>query len=1034
MINGRPITLSVSEPEEPIVIAQEEMKESTYQKPQQDAASDLRVVKKLTSGARENVNFIHDVFIARRSVDGEEQKENLFLKDIIENDMTSTENKVEARVEVMGQRYVRMGDLNQPCSRYVFDEVENRHMVSSVEVPGFRAFAEIPKNEIRQNILSGKFKGAGRKFFWRWALDDYDFNLSNVGVDKDNNVIILDGGWYLGTRYANYPNKITQKDFQEFPWLTDFKPDFFLDHIRKFKDKATKKKFRVIGEGEIICPEMTTNKQFRHDFFEGVLQFIIMPDVFTTQFALMHLSDSAMMAACDQSVHIVEDYIQPEFQRDASKVGTTTFAYSKTKKTSREVNEYQAAIKEYQDADAGLTRTATKIGQLLLDRKKQMRTVALECRDFRRYLRSAEARQDLENYIASLKKYEKVDQDAIFSYVPHLEQFIRDAFSALQLVNEETQILCQKITRMADVTKPNTRFIRNEAGNTPSISIAPVGGLTLFSDIDPKDINYNLLCGEYRGAGAQLFWKWALDDYDCGLENIGVDENGKVVALEAGVYLGKSVRFYNNKITLKDFEAFPLMEDFDPKYWLDHINYHKDSQTDIITKRKGEGSILSVQLTQHPQFKREYFEAVLQFLLLPDTFFYAVSLATHQHVAEQLAEKIGLKAGPNGPEATSKKRAEMLIARRNQMQVVALQSKKFNEYLKSAASNADFDKYLSSIEQFVADDEDKVIPSFPDLIKTLKDKFIELRTFHVNELKRYNNANQVLNPSKSLHDRYNPDQPFFKYKLDAIAEQDERDVLPVVADLEEKYVEEEKQVVDVPKLPEQDLPIKPIALNPQPEPMVVRGEDEVIAPLKALEPKADSLWRSMIKGAISTLFAGALITTGLMAYGLLTVATLGANAILTVAIATAVTALGGLAGLVVADQQLIEDKQEDLSIMESPEVPPLEEAAQPAVVEEVAEQKHQPVMCPPLVPFYRAESAGSAKDISLEGDNFDAALVAHEVATLMVINENNERDRQHKSKQFGLPEVVVVPAHSDLHEIAAKQQRSEEGHSVQLRI
>jgi hypothetical protein len=1071
MINGRPITLSVFEPEEPVVIAPNEVKESGYQKPNQDAASDFRIVKQLVSGAQQNVNFIHDVFIAKRSVDGQEEKENLFLKTIVEKDMTPAENKLEARVEVMGQRYARLGDLNQPCSRYVFDEENNQHLVSSVEVRGFRAFSTIPPEEIRNNILSNQFKGAGRKFFWRWALDDYDFNLSNVGVDADNNVIILDGGWYFGRRYRDYPNEITARDFQDFPWLNDYRPDFFLDHIRRVKVKATGESIHLIGEGEILCKEMITDPQFRHDFFEGVLQFIVMPDAFTTNFALMHISDSATINVCEQVVHVVENYIQPEFQRSATKVAVDALAYLKQNKTHRDILNYTASIREYQKSDAGFVRHAERIGKLGLERKKQMRTVALESRDFRRYLRSEQAAVDLENYIASLKAYEQIDKDEIFSYVPDLEQSIRDTFSALQLANEEAQILCHKLTCIADATKPNTRFIRNQEGNIESIAIAPVGGLTLFSEIEPELIRHRLLSGEYKGAGAQLFWQWAFDNYDFGLGNIGVDSDGKVVALEAGVYLGKSVRFYNNRVTLKDFEAFPLIEDFDPKYWLDHINYHLDSHTDKITKRKGEGRILSVLLTQHPQFKHEYYEAVLQFLLLPDAYFYEVSKATHFNVAEQLAKVLLFKTNPAKTEATSKERADILIARRNQMQVVALQSKKFNEYLKSARSNSDFDKFVTSISEFVAADEDKVIPSVPDLIKALKEKFIKLRIFQLNELKRYNHSNEA---AAQMRDAPQPDRPIHyqalsQFKLSPIAEQDDRELeLPDQARLE-AYHEEEKHGVVGLRLPKPDLQIYPAVMNDPRQPIVLLEMNDVPVPKNVLEPMTSSVWRSIIKGAVGTLFVGALVATGLIAYGLLTVATLGANIIFTAALATSVGILGGLLGFAMADNKreaveqpaalpnedpifaapLVEEREEvveaeeakaELHAIVAPPVVPIQRAEsiddvdmldEAVEAEEVEEECHSGAI-PPFVAFYRTESTGS--NISLVGDSFDDVIVAHEIATDSVVKEDHERLAKQaflaaKFGQFKLPPVDVrspLPPDVDPQELA-RRKNDEQG-------
>lgn len=895
---------------------------------------DRREIKSGKKGnIKGNVHFKHSIATANRTINGKDVLH--FIKKIDERSPARL-NEVEAKIEVMSLRYARMGDLAQPAAYYSFDEAKQEHLVISVGVEKFKAFADIPGEVICDNILQGRYKGAGGKFFQRWAFDDYDFNTSNVGKDENGNIIILDAGWYLGSRFRKYQSKITEYDFNHFPMVEDFLPDYFLDHImtdKKRQKDGTKNYEKIIGKGSILSPAMIHNAQFRREFFGGALQFLVLPDEFNLRFAKAHIvSDSSYMVGCGQEIDINESYsnhilyadeyyvelkksklkdIQSKMLKEPASAWRIPFLHDKASANiDKEIDVKSACAnidKEiYAMREPNFMEEAEAIGLRVINQKIKILNVALESVEYRHYLRLKPSRQAFEHYIDTMKKYAEIDNDLLFEYVPDLEQSMRARYQTLQLCRQYKQIICTKLVSLGDRHQPNTRFSLDGT----KIEVANIDELTLFSELSPADIQRNVLSGSYRGLGNKLFWKWALDDDDFDLNSIGVDKDGRVQLVEAGTYLGRLTRVYLNKMTLRDFEHFPLLTDYKSLRFLDLFK--------AADAKNPDGKILTDKLMCDDRLRREFFAAALQFMLMPDAY---IRLMTH-HVIMVTAVEMHVHLGFPLDEAKEKikatKVAEELLLRREQTRTVAMQFPKFVQYLKSPAAKEDFEAYLAEIRIF--GEKDETLSAVANFEERVTESFNRLRLEQVkqeNILQDYRLSPEIRVQSKIFHARHNPQQkqffqPLTNKKLKAIDEEfdspeDEWEAFWGLIDAQDAIDRPQQQnnAADHPQAHEEVQVIN----NQFVQPTVSVPSPRKNPSVSTEKPADDFEWLPIAIGVTAAFAITSLILSVSLFFGVTIVATLSSHALLSVVLGGTLALIGGVVGYLVS--QPIEETKMD---------------------------------------------------------------------------------------------------------------------------
>lgn len=874
-------------------IEKQEFQTTRYRSISKTLFSEFTNLRVIESGKKGNIHFIHPMRVAKKKINGVEVTH--FIKTIIERDSSEEEKlaanppklkdseakaisnkltfkqlELEAKIEVMGLRYSRLGDLAQPPAYYSFDEEKQQHLVISVGVDGCKVFADIPYKVIHDNIVKGRYKSAGLKLFERLVMCDLDANTSNLVKDKNNNIINLDGGWYFGSRFRDFQSSITEYDVKHFPMIKDYSPDSFLDHIVTYKTKRNgkKKRQKIVGKGEILSDAMIHNEQFQREYFEGIMRSLVLPDEFNLRFAKAWITDYAHMVTCNQIINIDESYSNlikrpDEYYQTLRK---EKLAKIKQQMIGQSMQDIQIAYQQAKERidreiesmrDPNFMEEADKIGKIIITRKNQFRDVVVEWMEFRNYLRN-HAPQAFEQYINTMKQYAALDDDPVFDYVPHLEESMRARLRTLQLCRQYKQIICTKLVSLGDRHQRNTRISLDGT----HITIAKTDGLTLFSQLPAEIIQRNILSGAYRGFGTKLFWNWALDNDEFLPENIGVDNAGRVQLLEAGIYLGHMTRNYLNKMTVLDFEHFPFLRDFKSLQFLDLF--------DLLNGKNPGGHILTEKMICNAQFRREFFAGALQFMLIPDAF---ISLATF-HVIKATSLEMQTHLGYEIDEEQDKRKAiatiKEILERRAQTKRVAMQTPLFVKYLQHEAKE-DLAAYLAEIREFNAQDEYlSAVPNFEALV------IAEFQS--------------LTKPEKTLS---RPTLPMVKEESDDEQKPAAENNVDM-AQQEEENVPAAQEATQQDNTPQENVELKENQFTPLPLSATPQRKSH-LSPKEHTAVETD--WFSVVLGVAMALAVANVVLTGAALFlGVSIVAILSTHLALSIGLGTAAALIGGAVG------------------------------------------------------------------------------------------------------------------------------------------
>lgn len=139
-------------------------------------------------------------------------------------------NSMLARHELLAQEFFRLIIPHQPETFLAKDEPHNTYYVYSKEAEGYHA---LPEGE-KSSFENGTITGFGQAILVSVFLQEVDLKNGNIGVDKDNRVIKIDGDQCLASILGvNNKYDITPKVIAELPSPHDFYATNWLDMIRK---------------------------------------------------------------------------------------------------------------------------------------------------------------------------------------------------------------------------------------------------------------------------------------------------------------------------------------------------------------------------------------------------------------------------------------------------------------------------------------------------------------------------------------------------------------------------------------------------------------------------------------------------------------------------------------------------------------------------------------------------------------------------------------------------------------------------------
>ncbi|AMP89705.1 SidE phosphodiesterase domain-containing protein [Legionella pneumophila] len=202
-----------------------------------------------------------------------------------------------ARHELLAQEFFRLIIPHQPETLLAKDEPHNTYYVYSKEAEGYHA---LPEGEV-SSFDNGTITGFGQAILVSVFLQEVDLKNGNIGVDKDNRVIKIDGDQCLASILGlNKRYDITPKVIAELPSPHDFYATNWLDMIRKGVPTTSYVYMGQIHSG-LVGFTLTNSKSFRAEVNQAMLKICLLPDEYIEKFVSAYIPEGHKP---DRSVYI----------------------------------------------------------------------------------------------------------------------------------------------------------------------------------------------------------------------------------------------------------------------------------------------------------------------------------------------------------------------------------------------------------------------------------------------------------------------------------------------------------------------------------------------------------------------------------------------------------------------------------------------------------------------------------------------------------------------------------------------------------
>lgn len=181
--------------------------------------------------------------------------------------------------EILAQEFFRVVIPHQPETRMAYRGKNSTgkeiYSILSEEVEGYRS---LPKNQ-SVKFENGTYTGLGQVLVCALFLQEIDLKNGNVGLNKEGQVIKIDGDWSfsgLVEYYKDCEYKITPQSIELLPYPVDYYVFNWLDLIQENVKQS---------KSQIINPTaLSSAPLFRLEVNQALLKICLIPDCFIESF------------------------------------------------------------------------------------------------------------------------------------------------------------------------------------------------------------------------------------------------------------------------------------------------------------------------------------------------------------------------------------------------------------------------------------------------------------------------------------------------------------------------------------------------------------------------------------------------------------------------------------------------------------------------------------------------------------------------------------------------------------------------------
>ncbi|KTD55568.1 SidE protein, substrate of the Dot/Icm system [Legionella santicrucis] len=188
------------------------------------------------------------------------------------------DDPIIARHEVLAQELFRLFIPHQPQTRIAKDEKD--YFVCSEKVESYKS---LPYGEGKR-FEDGTYTGLGQAILVAVFLQEVDLKNGNIGLDKDNRVIKIDGDQCLASVLEGRLHfALTPEVIATLPRKGDFAANNWLD------DKSTSTSFstsKILNHTTI-----SKNELFRGEINQAMLKICLLPDEYIERFVALYIPE-----------------------------------------------------------------------------------------------------------------------------------------------------------------------------------------------------------------------------------------------------------------------------------------------------------------------------------------------------------------------------------------------------------------------------------------------------------------------------------------------------------------------------------------------------------------------------------------------------------------------------------------------------------------------------------------------------------------------------------------------------------------------
>ncbi len=181
----------------------------------------------------------------------------------------------EPLAEVIGLEILRYLLSHQPKASLLVDNAPSdvsdyrRLYIISREIDGFKQFYKFALSDLIDGICDGTYSGLGEELVATLFVGDDDFHTANVGIDNQNRVVRIDGGFFFES-----DKKLTSMDIDALPLLDESYPKNWLG-IASWNEK--KKKSDMRDTSRQAYEKISHQAGFRREVNRMLLRILVQP-------------------------------------------------------------------------------------------------------------------------------------------------------------------------------------------------------------------------------------------------------------------------------------------------------------------------------------------------------------------------------------------------------------------------------------------------------------------------------------------------------------------------------------------------------------------------------------------------------------------------------------------------------------------------------------------------------------------------------------------------------------------------------------